>query len=109
VKLDSLIFKVSQGMDILSRNRINVPQEENNASDTLAQIDSVVPVPLVIAPRAPRHQNGEVIHVVKHGETLYRIALHYHVPVAAIAKKNKLNMRKKLKYGIKLKIPVTLQ
>jgi LysM repeat protein len=62
----------------------------------------------VVVPRVPRHREGEVIHVVKHGETLYRIALHYHVSVAALAKKNKINMRKKLKYGIKLKIPDVL-
>jgi hypothetical protein len=105
LKLDSLIFKVTQGMDVLSRKRANVPQEENNAFDTVAQIDSVLPMPIVIAPRAPRYQNREIIHVVKHGETLYRIALNYHVSVAAIAKKNKLNLRKKLKYGIKLRIP----
>jgi len=101
LKLDSLIPKVAQGMDLLSRKRTNVPQEENNASDTVAQIDSV---PMTIV-NVPRHQNRELIHVVKHGETLYRIALNYHVSVTAIAKKNKLNLRKKLKYGIKLKIP----
>jgi hypothetical protein len=104
LKLDSLTFKVSQGMDMLSMNRIYVPQETNNASDTATKIDSVH-APIVVV---PRYRAGEVIHVVKHGETLYRIALNYHVSVAAIAKKNKLNMRKKLKYGIKLKIPKVL-
>ena len=106
VDLDSLTFKVSQGMDMLSMNRINVPQEENIASDTAIKLDSVAPY--VVVPRAPRHREGDIVHVVKHGETLYRIALHYHVSVAAIAKKNKINMRKKLKYGIKLKIPETM-
>jgi len=104
LKLDSLIFKVTQGMDVLSRKKANVPQEENNASDTATKIDSVYTSIVV----APRHRAGEVIHVVKHGETLYRIALNYHVSVAAIAKKNKLNMRKKLKYGSRLKIPDAL-
>ncbi len=106
VDLDSLTFKVSQGMDMLSMNRINVPQEENIASDTAIKLDSVAPY--VVVPRAPRHREGDIVHVVKHGETLYRIALHYHVSVAAIAKKNKINIRKKLKYGIKLKIPETM-
>ena len=104
VNLDSLTFKVSQGMDMLSMYRSNVPQEENNTSGTVAKVDSVL-TPIVIV---PRHREGEVIHVVKHGETLYRIALNYHVSVAAIAKKNKLNMRKKLKYGSRLKIPDAL-
>lgn len=107
LKLDSLIFKVTQGMDALSANRTNVPQEENNASDTAIKIDSVE-TPNVVVSRAPRHRQREVIHVVKHGETLYRIALNYHVSIAAIVKKNKLNMKKKLKYGIKLKIPETM-
>ena len=108
VKLDSLIFKVSQGMDILSRNKINVPQEENYPSDSAIKIDSIANS-MIVSPSAPRHEEKEVIHVVKHGETLYRIALNYHVSVAAIAKKNKLNLRKRLKYGIKLRIPVTIQ
>jgi len=108
VNLDSLTFRVYQGMDMLSKNRTNVPQEEIIASDTAIKIDSVE-TPNVVVPRAPRHRQEEVIHVVKHGETLYRIALHYHVSVAALAKKNKINMRKKLKYGIKLKIPDVLR
>lgn len=108
VKLDSLIFKVSQGMDILSRNRINVPQEENYPSDSVIKIDSIANS-MIVSPSAPRHEEKEIIHVVKYGETLYRIALNYHVSVAVIAKKNKLNLRKKLKYGIKLRIPVTIQ
>jgi LysM repeat protein len=95
-------------MEILSRNKINVPQEENTQSDAVSNIDSIVTSTIVV-PSAPRHEEKEVIHVVKHGETLYRIALNYHVSVTAIAKKNKLNTRKKLKYGIKLRIPVTIQ
>jgi LysM repeat protein len=48
---------------------------------------------------------GEVIHIVKSGENLYRIALHYHVTYQAIAARNHLSSPRSLRPGQKLVIP----
>jgi murein DD-endopeptidase MepM/ murein hydrolase activator NlpD len=46
------------------------------------------------------------VHVVNHGDTLLSIARRNHVPVAELAKANKLEPSSKLRLGMKLTVPV---
>jgi murein DD-endopeptidase MepM/ murein hydrolase activator NlpD len=45
------------------------------------------------------------VHVVNHGDTLLSIAHRNHVPVAALARANNLELSAKLKLGMKLSVP----
>jgi murein DD-endopeptidase MepM/ murein hydrolase activator NlpD len=47
------------------------------------------------------------VHVVNHGDTLLSISRRNHVPVAELAKANKLEPSSKLKLGMKLTVPGT--
>lgn len=50
-------------------------------------------------------QHGEITHVVKSGENLYRIAQRYHVTHEAIARRNNLSNPRSLRPGQRLIIP----
>ena len=55
--------------------------------------------PVAVASAAPS------VHVVNHGDTLLAISRRNHVPVAELAKANKLEPSSKLKLGMKLTVP----
>jgi murein DD-endopeptidase MepM/ murein hydrolase activator NlpD len=55
--------------------------------------------PVAMASAAPS------VHVVNHGDTLLSISRRNHVPVAELAKANKLEPSSKLKVGMKLTVP----
>jgi murein DD-endopeptidase MepM/ murein hydrolase activator NlpD len=55
--------------------------------------------PVAVAIAAPS------VHVVNHGDTLLSIARRNHVPVAELAKANKLEPSSKLRLGMKLTVP----
>src|SRR3984885_14138011 len=55
--------------------------------------------PVAVAIAAPS------VHVVNHGDTLLSISRRNHVPVAELAKANKLEPSSKLKLGMKLTVP----
>jgi murein DD-endopeptidase MepM/ murein hydrolase activator NlpD len=55
--------------------------------------------PVAVASAAPS------VHVVNHGDTLLSISRRNHVPVAELAKANKLEPSSKLKLGMKLTVP----
>jgi murein DD-endopeptidase MepM/ murein hydrolase activator NlpD len=55
--------------------------------------------PVAMASAAPS------VHVVNHGDTLLSISRRNHVPVAELAKANKLEPSSKLKLGMKLTVP----
>jgi murein DD-endopeptidase MepM/ murein hydrolase activator NlpD len=55
--------------------------------------------PVAVATAAPS------VHVVNHGDTLLSISRRNHVPVAELAKANKLEPSSKLKLGMKLTVP----
>lgn len=54
---------------------------------------------------SPRTQRGEITHIVKSGENLYRIAQRYHVTHEAIARRNNLTNPRSLRPGQRLVIP----
>jgi murein DD-endopeptidase MepM/ murein hydrolase activator NlpD len=57
--------------------------------------------PVAVASAAPS------VHVVNHGDTLMSIARRNHIPVAELARANKLEPSSKLKLGMKLTVPGT--
>ena len=61
------------------------------------------PTPKGVNPKPTYYK--DVVHTVKSGESLYRIALRYNVTVDAIVKKNHLRNPKAIKPGQKLLIP----
>ncbi len=54
---------------------------------------------------APRARAGEVVHEVKRGENLYRIARHYGVPVERVVRANRIRDVRRVMPGMRLRIP----
>jgi membrane-bound lytic murein transglycosylase D len=80
---------------------LNVP--DINKDILLSKLDSI---PAWATPKNDYSSSDYVLHKVKKGETLSRIAVKYRTSVVAIMKKNKLNVSSILPIGKKLKIPL---
>ncbi|MFM1791996.1 MAG: hypothetical protein RLZZ252_350 [Bacteroidota bacterium] len=74
-----------------------------NKPKTSTPIQPNKPSPKSVTPKPTYYK--DVVHTVKSGESLYRIALRYNVTVDAIVKKNHLRNPKAIKPGQKLLIP----
>jgi murein DD-endopeptidase MepM/ murein hydrolase activator NlpD len=61
--------------------------------------------PALTAPASKTVASAGSVHVVNHGDTLLSIAHRNHVPVAELARANKLEPSAKLKLGMKLNVP----
>lgn len=84
-------------------NQILIQQEKSTPKDTVATTPRK-PSPTTTR-KSPSSQTKPVIHTVKSGENLYRIAQKYHVTTDAIAKANHLRNPRAIKPGQKLVIP----
>lgn len=97
----------------------NKTDENNRLHETPLNFDStdlVSPVNKTPKPQSSKQNQTKkpsantyknIVHVVKSGENLYRIALRYNVTVEAIVKRNNLKNPKAVKPGQKLLIPKT--
>ena len=89
----------------------NVPAESGPLPPQPAQQASVAsntspPRPVVAVPSGkPASPGNSAVHVVKHGDTLKKIARLYRKPVADIAKANNIQLTTRLKVGDRLVIP----
>lgn len=84
---------------------------DSSAMDSvLIAVDSSA---LIVAPQKkipqkntpPQRRSGEIIHIVKSGENLYRIGLQYHVRHEVIALRNHIKNPTEIRPGQKLYIP----
>lgn len=92
-------------------NQILSNQENVISKDSVARINTRKPVNQGSTirpkntPKAKSNAGRPIIHTVKSGENLYRIAQKYHVTTDAIAKANHLRNPRAIKPGQKLVIP----
>lgn len=75
----------------------------------MLSIGLVVPAGVVVPARSASAQASAHVHVVKNGETLWRISDRYGVKLAALLKENKLTDNSVIIPGQKLRIPVVSQ
>ena len=87
-------FDTQNGIDTISTQNKPKPSTSNQPNK---------PTPKAVTPKPTYYK--DVVHTVKTGENLYRIALRYNVTVDAIVKKNHLRNPKAIKPGQKLLIP----
>ncbi len=89
------------------QNNVNLPAKEiQNLPDIQKNpSSSSQPTKRNQPSKSSTNSYSNVVHVVRSGESLYRIALRYNVTVDAIVKKNNLKNPKSIRPGQKLLIP----
>jgi lysophospholipase L1-like esterase len=90
-----------------AQNNINLPEKEVEGLTDIQKnpSSSSQPTKRIQPSKSSSNSYSNVVHVVRSGESLYRIALRYNVTVNAIVKKNNLKNPKSIRPGQKLLIP----
>ncbi len=101
VRYGTTVQAIAQANDLRNPNRIYVGQK------LIIPTSASAPSPAVVAPPPPESSNGGRVYVVRPGDTLYAIAVNFHVTPYAIARANGLRNLNWIYVGQRLIIPNT--
>jgi murein DD-endopeptidase MepM/ murein hydrolase activator NlpD len=97
----SVESEVSTG---LSASRTDAPTSPLEALEGVVT-SPVVPAPPIRASSSPTYSGAMFTHRVRSGQTLYKIARYYRVPVRALAEANGLSLDSVLRVGQAIRVP----
>ncbi len=99
VRYGTTVQAIAQANGLRNPNRIYVGQR------LIIPTSAPAPSPTVVAPPLPESSNGGTVYVVRPGDTLYAIAVNFHVTPYAIARANGLRNLNWIYVGQRLIIP----